>query len=237
MTDNLFFRKDDGSVLAVRISSTLGLELLRGLSQQISPLTHLPALPFALAPSTTTRDDLADDAQGLSLATSTSTAPYSSVPVPSRTTSTSARTSVSATSAALSGMSMANSSTGTINTEAWVDGIFSLADGKPYDRDWIHTYNVKDDVLKGPPSKHKLDLLVRHGAVIVGDKLCVTYHSSGNPVTIEGEVSLQIASIAMTTPNLISYPGPARLYEHKLVRPNRAASSGIRRRSPIYPGS
>ena len=99
-------------------------------------------------------------------------------------------------------------------TDALADRIFSSTDGKPYDRDWIKTHNVKQDILKGIPSKHKLDLLVRHGAVVVGDKLCVTYNSSGNPVIIEGEVSLQSASVAVIIANPIFPVGPTGLYEH-----------------------
>ena len=86
-----------------------------------------------------------------------------------------------------------NSDAGVINVDVWVDGIFSLADGRPYDRDWIRNHNVNDDILKGDSSKHKLDLLFRYGAIIPGDKLCVTYRLSGAPVIIEGEVSLHLA--------------------------------------------
>ncbi|KAL9069024.1 MAG: hypothetical protein Q9161_005782 [Pseudevernia consocians] len=205
--DNLFFRTEDGRVLAIRISSTLGPELLRGLSKQIGPLTSLPALPFAIAPSTTADDDLANDAQALSLTANASTAAPSTAPVPSKAASSSTNTSASVrgASAALSEMSRQNSGGGIIVTDALADRIFSSTDGKPYDRDWIKTHNVKQDILKGIPSKHKLDLLVRHGAVVVGDKLCVTYNSSGNPVIIEGEV-LQ----GSTSTNLCVRIAPAR---------------------------
>ena len=214
--DNLFFRTDDGRVLAIRISSTLGPELLRGLSKQIGPLTSLPALPFAMTPSTTLDDNLANDAQALSLTANTSTAAPSSAPVPSKAASSSTNTSASGrgASAALSSISRPKSSRDTIVTDDLVDRIFSSTDGKPYDRDWVKTHSVNQDILKGTPSKHKLDLLVRHGAVVAGDKLCVTYHSSGNPVIIEGEVSLQSAPVAVTTANPIFPVGTTRLYEH-----------------------
>lgn len=38
---------------------------------------------------------------------------------------------------------------GSIHTDAWLDGIFSTAAGKPYDRDWISANNVDADVSKG----------------------------------------------------------------------------------------
>ena len=71
-----------------------------------------------------------------------------------------------------------------------MDAVFSSADGNPYVRDWISKHGLNEEILTEiPNSKHKLDLLVRHGAVVAGDKLCVTYHSSGSPVVIKGEVS------------------------------------------------
>lgn len=56
---------------------------------------------------------------------------------------------------------------------------------------------------RGLPNNYTLDLLVRHGAVVVGDKLCVTYHSPGTPVVIGGEVSLRLPSLAIATTNPI----------------------------------
>ena len=200
--DNLFFRKDDGSVLAIRINPTLGpelLRLLRGLSQQIGPPAQLSALPFTSTASTTIDDDLESNVQELSLTANASIPPRSSAPARRRkaTVSSNAFTHASGPSAAISSMTSSVSSTEGFNTSAWIDGIFSSVEGKPYDRDWMRVHNVEENKLKGVPSKHKLDQLVRHGAVVVGDKFCVTYHSSGDPVTLEGEVSLQLPSIAM----------------------------------------
>lgn len=196
--DNLFFRQDDGSVLAIRIKPTVGPELLRvlrGLSLQTGPLTQQPALPFAATASTSLDDGLAENAQKISLTSNTSALPLSSAAVHSKKAPTSLNTlaSVRGASAALSSKSSPNASTGSFSTDAEINGIFSSADGKPYDRDWITAYNVNEDILKGVPSKHKLDLLVRHGAVVVGDKLCVTYYLSGDPVVLEGEVSPPIS--------------------------------------------
>lgn len=49
-------------------------------------------------------------------------------------------------------------------------------------------YNVNEDCLDGYPSKHKLDVLLRYGAVKVGDRLSVAYHPDSGPVDLVGEV-------------------------------------------------
>ncbi|KAF6224567.1 hypothetical protein HO173_013007 [Letharia columbiana] len=66
--------------------------------------------------------------------------------------------------------------------------ILSATNGKAYDREWMIKNSISEDGLNGAPSKHKLDLLVRYGAVKVGDRLCVTYHPDGGPVVKVGEV-------------------------------------------------
>lgn len=225
ITDNLFFRNDDGSVLAVRISSILGPELLRGLSQPLGHLTVLPALPFALTPSTALGDDLAENTQNLSLATKASTKARSTAPTRSRAASTSIKTSVHLST--LSPKPSATSSTGEFVTEACFDGIFSSTDGNPYDydRDWIRVHNINKGILEGVPSKHKLDMLFRHHAVLVGDKLCVTYHSSGSPVIKEGEVSVQQRSLTIMVSNLIFPLDPTWLHDQQHIRSYRAPST------------
>lgn len=72
------------------------------------------------------------------------------------------------------------------------DQILSSANRQPYDRDWMNNYNISETCLTGSPSKHQLDVLVRFGAVKVGDKLCVTDHPDGGPVVIVGEVSFPL---------------------------------------------
>ena len=180
IADNLFFRDDDGSVLAVRISCILGRELLCGLSQQTSPLTYFPALPLVSA-SPAHRDDDGPSATAHIPAT-----------LPSGTPTVSTHTSAPAraTSAARGGELRPKLSAAIVDTDAWVDGIFSSSNGTSYDRNWISNNDVDDEqVLKGTASKHKLDVLIRYGAVVVGDKLCVTYNLSTNPKTVEGVVS------------------------------------------------
>ena len=192
--DNLFFRKDDGKVLAVCISPTLGPALLRGLSQSDGLPSQVSAPPFALTPSTTVDDDLVGDAQ-IQPPTANASAKPSSPASEAKTAadvSSNKSASESHASSALSGTLRPNSGAGIVNADAWVDGIFSSADGEAYDRDWMANHDVNNDILEGAPSKHKLNVLVKHRAVIVGDKLCVTYHSSGNPTVIEGEVSIPL---------------------------------------------
>ena len=70
------------------------------------------------------------------------------------------------------------------------DDILSSANRQPYDRDWMGKYGINEECLDGSTSKHKLDMLVRHGAVKVGDKLRVTYYQDGGPVIKIGEVFL-----------------------------------------------
>ena len=185
--DKLSFRTDSGRILAIRISPTLGPELFRGLSHQIGPMTELSALPFVSTSSTAFNGGLAIDAHDLALAADTSAPRSSSASGPDRLAGVSSNASVlvPCASAASSSNLRRNSGTGIVNADAWVYGIFTSAEGKPYDRDWMSKHNVKGDILVGVPSKHKLNTLVRHGAVIVGDKLCVTYNSSGNPHIIE----------------------------------------------------
>ena len=69
------------------------------------------------------------------------------------------------------------------------DHILSSANREPYNRDWMDRYNVSEDCLNGYPSKHKLDVLLRYGAVKVGDRLCVEYHPDSGPVDMFGEAS------------------------------------------------
>lgn len=68
------------------------------------------------------------------------------------------------------------------------DHILSSANRQAYDRDWMDRYNVNEDCLNGYPSKHKLDVLLRYGALRVGDRLCVAYHPDSGLVDKFGEV-------------------------------------------------
>ena len=197
MIDNLFFRQDDGTVLAVRIEPAAGLHFLRGinaLSQPTGSPSQLSGLPFDATAARNFDDDLANEAQNISSRSRASTRLPSSAAVRSKKASTSVKTlaPVRGTSAAASSRSSPTPSTVAPGTVAQMDAVFSSADGNPYDRDWISKHGLNEEVLTEiPNSKHKLDLLVRHGAVVAGDRLCVTYHSSGSPVVVEGEVSHQ----------------------------------------------
>ena len=194
MTDNLFFVQDDGTVLAVRIEPAAGPHLLRGfcaLSQPTGSPSQLSGLPFAATAARNLDDALANEAQNDTSSSRASTR-LPSAPVRSKKASTSikASASVRSTSAATSSTSSPTPSTVAPGRVAQMDAVFASAEGNPYDRDWISNHGLNEEVLTEiPNSKHKLDLLVRHGAVVAGDKLCVTYHSNGSPVVIEGEVS------------------------------------------------
>ena len=189
VTDNLFFRRDDGRVLAVRISPVLGSELLIGLSQPDHPLRHIPAPPFASTPSTAVDNDPAGDTQLQTSTANTSAEPSTQASDANRAANVSSDRPAPDPHAlsALPRTLRPNPGAGIVDAGAWMHGIFS---SEEYDRDWMSKHNVNNDILEGTPSKHKLNALVKHGAVFVDDKLCVTYHSSGNPTVIEGAVSI-----------------------------------------------
>lgn len=196
-------------------------------------MTELPALPFVSTSPTTFNGGLVIDAHDLSLTANASAPRSSSTSGSGRIAGVSSNASapVACVSAASFSKLRPTSGTGIVNADAWVCGIFASADGKPYDRDWMSKHNVNDDILEGVPSKHKLDALVRHGAVIVGDKLCVTYHSSGNPHTIEGEVKFHFIFDVISSDPIFAL-GPTRLHKHQPVCSNRAFSSKIQWYSP-----
>ena len=194
-TDNLFFLKDDGKVLAVCISPTLGPALLRGFTQSNCLPSEVSALPFALTPSTAVNDDHAGDAQIQAPTASASAQPSSAASDANRAADVSSSKSApeSHTSSALSSTLSRNSDAGAVNVDDWVDKMFSSA-GEEYNREWMSIHNVNNDVLGGVPSKHKLNVLVKQRAVYIDDKLCVTYNSSGNSTVIKGEVSILLIS-------------------------------------------
>ena len=65
---------------------------------------------------------------------------------------------------------------------------FTSTDGVKYDRKWLEKNDLDQSVLLFPTSKHKLDQLVRNGAVIIGDKLQIAYESAAGKVVKEGQV-------------------------------------------------
>ena len=230
VSDNLFFRADDGTVVAIRIDPSRGPGLLHDLSRPTGTLNPLPTPPFTSTPPATVDDGLASDAQHPSSTANASAQPSSPAPDVNGTASgTSNRSaSVPRTSAAPSSMLSPVPGSGIINLEGWVDAIFSSANGQSYNRDWISRHNVNEDILKGDPSKHKLDMLFRHGAVIVGDRLRVTYHSSGNPVVREGVVSTR--SISKVIPSdIVFHSGLTGIHERQSVRADSPGSSKLRR--------
>ena len=230
--DNLFFRADDGTVVAIRIDPSLGPDVLRDLSRPTGTLNPLPTLPFASTPPATVDDGPASDAQPPSSTANASAPPSSPAPDVNGTASgpSNRSASVPRTSAALSSMLSPAPGSGIVDLEGWVDGIFSSANGQAYNRDWISRHNVNEDILKGDPSKHKLDMLFRHGAVIVGDRLRVTYHSSGNPVVREGVVSTRSVSDVIPS-NMVFHSGLTGIDERQSVRADSRGSSKLRRRT------
>ena len=153
LTDNPFFRQDDGTFLAIHIPSTQGRNLLRllcGLTAQIGTPTRQTTPPFDL---NTVYEDLSSDAQTPRPKDNKATVPASSAPTIQAPAKASTESSL-------------GPSTRISSTDAWMDAVFSSADGESYDRDWIRIHNVNGSILEGTPSKHKLDLLVRLGPAV-----------------------------------------------------------------------
>ena len=69
-----------------------------------------------------------------------------------------------------------------------MDRVFNAAVNKNYDRKWMPQSDLDGSLLYGWTSRHKLDQLVRHGAVVVGDILRVTYESAAGNVFKDGQV-------------------------------------------------
>ncbi|CAD6574457.1 MAG: hypothetical protein ASARMPREDX12_006595 [Alectoria sarmentosa] len=166
--DNFMFIDDGRKILSCRVNPDYGVALLEGIE-------HIPAEAFQalnglsrgmVAPASEIGNDRVmkvESPQHTSQESRQAHA-FSSSPPPS-TTGTPAN-----------------------NTRILSDQILSSANRQPYDRDWMKKYSISEDCLDGCQSKHKLDALLRQGAVKVGDKLCVAYHSSGGPVVKTGEV-------------------------------------------------
>lgn len=147
------------------------MELIRGLSGPKNAVHQATMLPSRAAPS------LTNDSQSTP----------SSVPPSTQARSTSvprSRVHVSAGSTSTTGHYPSVSTL----LNAQMEQILESTDGQPYDRNWIANNGVDEEVLTGWTSKHKLDLLVRHGAVVAGDKLRITYHGPQGAVTEEGTV-------------------------------------------------
>ena len=92
--------------------------------------------------------------------------------------------------------------------------VFSSTERKPYDRHWIANHGIDTKVLEGWNSKHKLDLLVRHGAVVPGDKMRIYYIYPGGSVKKEGEVRITYIPIVSQFANqiLLGLQDPAKLH-------------------------
>lgn len=182
------------------MNPTLGRDVLHGLSLSGEPPSQVSAPPFAMAPSAAVDDDLDGDVQIQPLTAAASAQPSFPASDTNRVADVSSDESAPDphTSSALSSTLRPNSSAGIVNANAWADRVFSSADGETYDRKWMLNHNVDKDILKGTPSKHKLNVLIKHGAVFVDDKLCATI-----PTVIEGQVSIPLISSKHGLSNLV----------------------------------
>lgn len=166
--DNFMFIDDGRKFISCRVNPDYGVALLEGIE-------HVPAEAFQARPGlsrgTVAPTSEIGNNQGIKVESPQHTSQelrqahaFSSSPPPS-------------TSGTLAN-----------NIRILSDQILSSGNRQPYDRDWMKKYSISEDCLDGCQSKHKLDALLRQGAVKVGDKLCVTYQSNGGPVFKTGEV-------------------------------------------------
>lgn len=168
-SDNFIFINDSRRILSCQVNSNYGVALLKSLQQQTPEegSQTQPVLSHANAIQASDNDNNRDIAmESYEYASQDLEQPYANG-------------------------SSSSQKTSAASLEILSDKILSSANRQPYDRDWMERYNISDDYLNGSVSKHRLDVIVNHGAVKVGDKLCVTYDPDGGPVAGFGEVGFR----------------------------------------------
>lgn len=173
--DNFLFIDDSRDIVSCRISSEYGVALLENLPQEA------PQTQSVLSQQMDTQAGAITSNHGM---------------VPEASQHPSGESHHPDSNASSSPHSM--SGTPDNNLGILSDDILSSANRQPYDRDWMSKYGISEECLSGSKSKHKLDMLVRHGAVKVGDKLRVTYQQDGDPVIKIGEVLLRPSHFLVT---------------------------------------
>lgn len=175
--DSLMFIDDSRKILSCRIKPDYGMALLQSLQQVPEEASQTQAL---LSHATATKASAVGNNRDIMMTGSSQHAsqelhgPY----------------------ATASSSSLSTSGTPTNTLGVLSDEVLSSANRQPYDRDWMSKYSINETCLTGPSSKHKLDVLVRYGAVKAGDKLCVPYHpDSSDPVLIVGEVGFLFGTL------------------------------------------
>ena len=175
--DSLMFIDDSRKILSCRIKSDYGMALLQSLQRAPEEASQTQAV---LSHAKATQASAAGNNRDIMMTGSSQHAsmelhePYANA----------------------SSFSLSTSGTPTNTLGILSDEILSSANRQPYDRDWMSKYSINETCLTGPSSKHKLDVLVRYGAVKAGDKLCVPYHpDSSGPVVIVGEVGFLFGAL------------------------------------------
>lgn len=160
---NLIFINDNRKILSCRINPNYGMALLRTLQETPEEASRVLSRPHTQGNSNDHEAMMEshqhDDDESHQIYASNSSSPLSMSGTPARIMA------------------------------ILPDQVLSSANRQPYDRDWMEIYHVNEDCLSGTPSKHKLDVLLRYGAVKVGDRLCIEYHPDSGPVELFGEVS------------------------------------------------
>lgn len=170
--DNLIFIEDGGKILSCQINFDYGRALLESLQHTSEDASETRAV---LSRATFTRANETGNHGGNMM---THSSGHASEEMHQHHPSTSSP-------------SLGTSTPSAKNLGILSDQILSSANRHPYDRDWINRHCIKEDCLDGSLSKHKVDVLIRHGAIRVGDRLCVTYHPDSGPVVKAGEVGFR----------------------------------------------
>lgn len=176
MSDNFMFIDDGGKILSCRISCDYGVALLQSLQQ--SPGEASRTRSPMTQPADASASEIVNDRDMMWESPRHSSQHHNHA----QAISSSPPPSVFETPA--------SNYLGTLS-----DHILSSANRQPYDRDWMNKYGISEAwLLRGPQSKHTLDLLFKHGAIIPGDKLCITYQSPAGPVIKFAEVGKPVSN-------------------------------------------
>lgn len=170
--DNIMFIDDGRKILSCRINPEYGVALVEKLQQRVEEGSQTRV---SLSHATISRASEVDNDVDMLLESPWHASPE--LDQPHATSSSSFQPGISGIPAN--------------NLKILSDQVLFSANRQPYDRDWMTKYNITEDCLEGPPSMHKVDVLLKYGAIKVGDKLCITYRSDGGTVANFGEVGFR----------------------------------------------
>lgn len=193
--DNLFLLQADGTFLAKRVDPLFGQGLFKSLA---GPLHQIPTLPVMSGPASASAKDTSQH-DGGSMVVAKTRSGSTAVPVSKprgkgRQASSKSRQTNSKSRQASDkarGVSTGHQRTPDSCYEGIVpDHVFALTEGIDYDRQWMEKYHISQDALKFPNSRDHLSHLVRHKAVVFGERMCLTYLSDAGHVIEDGIIEV-----------------------------------------------